>query len=307
MVLHKPNSLNMDFMDYYKILGVPKSSKPEEIKKAFRKLARKHHPDLNPNDKEAEKKFKEINEANEVLSNEVDRKKYDEYGKDWKHADSFEAAKNRQQQTGNNAGQQFNGGEYGGDFSDFFGSMFGGGRQSGNAKFRGQDVQASLNLKLSDAYTSQQQTFTVNGKNIRLTFPAGIEDGQIIKLAGYGSSGMNGGPKGDLYITFSIQNDTKFRRQGDNLYSTMTIDLYTALLGGEILVDTFDGAVKLKIAPETSSGATVKLKGKGFPVYKKEGSFGDLFINYQVTLPTQLTEEEKKLFDELKKLRQNGN
>ena len=118
---------------------------------------------------------------------------------------------------------------------------------------------------------------------------------------------MNGGPKGDLYITFSIQNDTKFKRQGDNFYSTMTIDLYTALLGGEILVDTFDGSVKLKIAPETASGATVKLKGKGFPVYKKEGSFGDLFINYQVTLPTQLTEEEKKLFDELKKLRQNGN
>ena len=306
-MLHKLNSLNMDFMDYYKILGVPKSAKPEEIKKAFRKLARKHHPDLNPNDKEAEKKFKEINEANEVLSNEADRKKYDEYGKDWKHADSFEAAKSRQQQSGAGAGQQFKSGEYGGDFSDFFGSMFGGGRQSSTAKFRGQDVQASLNLKLSDAYTTQQQTFNVNGKNIRLTFPAGIEDGQIIKLTGYGSPGMNGGPKGDLYITFSIQNDTKFRRQGDNLYSTMTIDLYTALLGGEILVDTFDGSVKLKIAPETASGATVKLKGKGFPVYKKEGSFGDLFINYQVTLPTQLTEEEKKLFDELKKLRQNGN
>ena len=297
----------MEFMDYYKILGVSKSAKPEEIKKAFRKLARKHHPDLNPNDKEAEKKFKEINEANEVLSNEADRKKYDEYGKDWKHADSFEAAKTRQQQSGNNASQQFNGGEYGGDFSDFFGSMFGGGRQSSTAKFRGQDVQASLNLKLSDAYTTQQQTFNVSGKNIRLTFPPGIEDGQIIKLAGYGSPGMNGGPKGDLYITFSIQNDTKFKRQGDNLYSSMTIDLYTALLGGEILVDTFNGAVKLKIAPETASGATVKLKGKGFPVYKKEGSFGDLFINYQVTLPTQLTEEEKKLFDELKKLRQNGN
>lgn len=298
----------MDFIDYYKILGITKAATPDDIKKAYRKLARKFHPDLNPNNNDAEKKFKEINEANEVLSNPENRKKYDQYGKDWKHADAFEAQKGRQQQqrrsSGSSGGQQFQGG----DFSDFFESMFGGaGRQSSQTRFRGQDVNAALNLKLTDAYKSQQQTFTVNGKNIRLTFPAGIEHGQVIKISGHGSPGINGGPNGDLYITFSIDNDTKFKREGSNLYSNVEIDLYTSLLGGEIIVDTFDGKVKLNVAPETQSGATVKLKGKGFPVYKKEGVYGDLYVNYQVMLPTKLSEEEKELFTKLKTIRNNEN
>lgn len=298
----------MDFIDYYKILGITKAATPDDIKKAYRKLARKFHPDLNPNNNDAEKKFKEINEANEVLSNPENRKKYDQYGKDWKHADAFEAQKGRQQQqrrsSGSSGGQQFQGG----DFSDFFESMFGGaGRQSSQTRFRGQDVNAALNLKLTDAYKSQQQTFTVNGKNIRLTFPAGIEHGQVIKISGHGSPGINGGPNGDLYITFSIDNDTKFKREGSNLYSNVEIDLYTSLLGGEIIVDTFDGKVKLNVAPETQSGATVKLKGKGFPVYKKEGVYGDLYVNYQVVLPTKLSEEEKELFTKLKTIRNNEN
>lgn len=298
----------MEYIDYYKILEIAKTASPDEIKKAYRKLARKYHPDLNPNNKEAEKKFKEINEAYEVVSDPENRKKYDQYGNDWKHADAFEANKNRQGSAQGSARQQFREGEYGGDFSDFFESMFGGaGRKNSQTKFRGQDVTATLQLKLSDVYTTQKQTITVNGKNIRLTFPAGIENGQTIKIAGHGSPGVNGGPTGDLYITFSIVNDTKFNRDGSNLYSTAEIDLYTSLLGGELLVDSFDGKVKLKIAPETQPGATVKLKGKGFPVYKKEGAFGDLYITYQVKLPTQLTAEEKELFAKLKTIRSHEN
>lgn len=298
----------MEFIDYYKILGISKSASADDIKKAYRKLARKYHPDLNPNNKEAEKKFKEINEANEVLSEPENRKKYDKYGKDWKHADVFEAQKSRAQQSQGSTEQYYQGGESAGDFSEFFESMFGGrGRQSNQTKFRGQDANASLRLKLTDVYKTQKQTITVNGKNIRLTFPAGIENGQIIKITGHGAPGVNGGPNGDLYITFSIENDTKFKRDGNNLYTNVDIDLYTALLGDDILVDTFDGKVKLKVAPETQAGSTVKLKGKGFPVYKKEGEFGDLYINYQIKLPTQLTEEEKELFVKLKSIRANEN
>ena len=150
---------------------------------------------------------------------------------------------------------------------------------------------------------SEKQTLTVNGKKIRLTIPAGVKDGQVIKIKGHGGDGMNGGPKGDLYITFAITNDTKFKLDGDNLYSTVDLDLYTAMLGGEITIDTFDGKVKLKVQPETQNGSKEKLKGKGFPVYKKEGAFGDLYVTYQISIPTNLTSKEKELLGELAKLR----
>ena len=298
----------MEFIDYYKILEITKSASQEDIKKAYRKLARKYHPDLNPNNAEAEKKFKEINEANEVLSHIENRKKYDQYGKDWKHADAFESEKNRQNNSQPNTNRTNTESEYSGDFSDFFESMFGSsGRQNSRIKFRGQDITASLQLSLTDVFTTHKQTITVNGKNIRITIPAGIENGQVIKIAGHGTPGANGGPNGDLYITFSINNNTKFKRESSNLYTDIELDLYTSLLGGEILADTFDGKVKLKVAPETQSGTTVKLKGKGFPVYKKENEFGDLFIKYKVKLPSNLTEEEKELFTKLKKIRANEN
>lgn len=296
----------MEFIDYYKTLEISKSASEADIKKAYRKLARKYHPDLNPNNKEAENKFKAINEANEVLSDPEKRKKYDEFGKDWKHADEFKKA--QQQQSQRNTNQQQDYGEFSGDFSDFFESMYGNsGGRSRQTKFRGQDLHAELHLNLKDVYTSQQQTLTVNGKNIRLTFPAGIENGQVIKINGHGTAGVNGGPNGDLYITFTIQNDTKFKRDGSNLHLTVDLDIYTALLGGDILADTFDGKVKLKVAPETQNGTKVKLKGKGFPVYKKENSFGDLFIIYQLKLPANLSQEEKELVVKLKKIRENGN
>lgn len=300
----------MEYIDYYKVLGVDKNATQEDIKKAYRKLAVKLHPDLNPNDKEAQKKFQEINEANEVLSDPEKRKKYDKYGKDWKHADQFEEA--RQQQRHANTRQPFgdNGGEHfefesGGDFSDFFESMFGGssGRsRSKQTKFRGQDVEAELQINLTDTYKTHQQTFSINGKNIRITIPAGIQDRQVIKLKGHGGAGVNGGPDGDLYIRFAIKNNTLFTRQGNDLYTTIPIDLYDAVLGGEITMDTLDGKLKLKIKPETQSGTKVRLKGKGFPEYKKDGQYGDLFITYEVKLPTNLTEKQKELFKELSKL-----
>jgi curved DNA-binding protein len=295
------------FIDYYKVLGIDKKATDKEIKKAYRKLARQYHPDLNPGDKTAEKRFKEINEANEVLSNAENRKKYDKYGKDWKHAEEFEKAK--QQQDYSNQ-QRYSGG-YGGqyseeDFSDFFSSMFGGGssRPRGRSiKYKGQDFNAELHLDLKDVYETHKRTLTVNGKNIRLTIPAGVQNGQVIKIKGHGGKGMNGGPNGDLHIKFIITNHTKFKRDKDNLYSTFDLDLYKAMLGGEITVNTFTGKVKLKVKPETQNDTMVKLKGKGFPVYKKEGQFGDLYITYKIKIPTNLSDKEKELFEELAKLR----
>jgi curved DNA-binding protein len=306
----------MDFVDYYKTLGVAKNASAEDIKKAYRKLARKLHPDVNPNDKEAHKKFQQINEANEVLSDPEKRKKYDQYGENWKHADQYEQARQQQQQAGGGFGGfgeggfgDFGGGEYtysGGEeggFSDFFESLFGGARgRRSQAKYRGQDYNAELQLSLSDAYTTHKQTLTINGKNVRITIPAGVENGQQIKLKGYGSPGANGGPNGDLFITFAIKNNTAFRREGNDLYKNEDVDLYTALLGGEKTIDTLSGKIKLKVNPETQNGTKIRLKGKGFPVYKKEGQFGDLYITWEVKLPTHLTQKQKDLFTELSKL-----
>lgn len=303
----------MDYIDYYKILGVDKKASQNEIKKAYRKLARKYHPDLNPNDHEAEKKFKQVNEANEVLGNEENRKKYDQYGKDWQHAEEFEKARARQQRTRatTGSGGDFFGGGSGvfeeSDYSDFFESMFGGAFRGGQSRrssvqFKGQDFHAELQKRLSEVAKSHKQLLTVNGKDIRITIPAGVKDGQKIKLKGYGGEGVNGGPKGDLYITFNIVNDTQFKRDGENLYKTVNLDLYTAVLGGNITVDTFDGKVKLKVKPGTQNNTQVRLKGKGFPKYKKEDKFGDLLLTFEVKIPLNLSKEEKEKFEELAKI-----
>ena len=303
----------MAFIDYYKILGLEKNATADDIKKAYRKLARKYHPDMNPNDKEAEKKFKEINEANEVLSNPENRVKYDKYGEHWKHGEEYERAQQQQRQqqqySGNFGGGGFSGADFGEgeDFSDFFQSMFGGSdgfgrssRGSSSGKFKGQDVSAELTLGLKDAAKTHQQIFDNNGKKVRITIPAGIYDGQQIKLKGHGNSGINGGPNGDLYITFNIAEDKDFKREGDNLRTSLDIDLYTAVLGGDVTIQTLDGSVSLKVKPETQNGTTVRLKGKGFPVYKKEGEFGDLYVTYNIKIPTNLTENQKELFQQLK-------
>lgn len=305
----------MAYIDYYGVLGVSKTASQDEIKKAFKKMARKYHPDLNPNDPTAKQKFQEINEANEVLSDPEKRKKYDAYGENWKHADEFEAQKQRYQQQGHsNAGGfggmgggywssadgGFSGNE--GEFSDFFESLFGSRRGSGRRSstgFKGQDYNAELHVLLRDAATTHKQILEVNGKKIRITVPAGISDGQTIKLNGQGGPGMNGGPTGDLYITFVIADDPVYKREGDNLYMNVSLDLYTAILGGEITVDTLNGKVKLKVKPETQNGTKVRLKGKGFPIYKQDGQFGDLFVTYEIKLPTHLTDKQRELFREL--------
>lgn len=306
----------MAFIDYYHVMGVAKSASADEIKKAYRKLARQYHPDLNPNNKEAEQKFKQINEANEVLGNAENRKKYDKYGEHWQHGEAYEAAQKQQQSRQQGYGSQgnpFEGYTYshqgtdGDDYSDFFSSIFGnsGSARSGGTssrKYKGQDIEASFDLNLSKAATTHQETFELNGKKIRITIPAGAYDGLQIKLKGYGQPGYNGGPTGDLYITFHIHNDTVFQREGDNLKLKVDIDLYTAILGGDIFVNTLDGKVKLKVNPLTQNGTTIRLKSKGFPKYKAEGHHGDLLITYSVLLPTKLNKEEENLFTQLKNM-----
>ena len=313
----------MAYIDYYKILGVDKTATQDDIKKAFRKLARQYHPDLNPNDANAKEKFQAINEANEVLSDPEKRKKYDEYGENWKHADEFEAQRKAyQNQQGGGGGDgeywystdgthfsEFGGegmhgfGGNGSGFSDFFEELFGhrgaGAGRGAHGAFKGQDIQGELQLTLREAATTHKQTFSVNGENLRITVPAGIANGQIIKLKGHGGKGVNGGPDGDLYITFNIADDPVFRRKDNDLYTDVNIDLYTAVLGGEVTVNTLDGQVKLKVRPGTQNDAKVRLKGKGFPVYKQDGTFGDLIVTYHVTIPTTLTDKQKDLFRQL--------
>lgn len=293
----------MDFVDYYKLLGIEKTATTKDIKNAFRKLARKYHPDLNPNDKDAKRKFQQINEANEVLSDPEKRKKYDQYGKDWQHSDQFEKQRQYQQQSSASTGSRYTQQQQEGDFSDFFESLFGGtsaGRgKARQVKFRGEDYTAELHLELIEAYKTQKQTLTANGKKIRITIPAGIENGQTIKIAGHGGKGINGGPDGDLYITFSVANHSRFKRLGNDLFTTVDLDLYKAVLGGEITIDTLNGKVKLKVKPETQNGSKVKLKDKGFPVYKNDGQFGDLYVTYIIKIPTDLTEKQRELFKQL--------
>ncbi|MEP5636363.1 MAG: DnaJ domain-containing protein, partial [Maribacter dokdonensis] len=214
----------MEFIDYYKILELDKTATQAEIKKAYRKLARKLHPDLNPNDKSAQEKFQRVNEANEVLSDPEKRKKYDQYGKDWEHAEAFEEPKKNQRRSNSNTNRTYT--SYSGqqeDFSDFFESMFGGGGFGGSTRqrtsqFKGQDLNATLNLNMTDILQEQKQTLDLGNKKIRITIPAGVEDGQTIKITSYGGEGVNGGPKGDLYLTFEIYNNTDFQRVGNDLY-----------------------------------------------------------------------------------------
>ncbi len=309
----------MAYVDYYKVLGVDKSATQDEIKKAYLKLALKYHPDKNPGNKAAEEKFKEINEAKAVLGDPEKRKKYDEYGENWKHADEYEAQKKAyQQQAGSgqwySTGGGFNkedftqfGGGYHSDnaegFSDFFDELFGSGRRRSRSEaFKGEDYTANLNLTLREAATTHKQILNINGKSVRITVPAGIANGQIIKLKGYGAQGYNGGPAGDLYITFVIADDKAFTRQGNDLHVDAHIDLYTAILGGEVLVDTLDGKVKLKVKPETDNDTKVRLKGKGFPVYRQPGCFGDLIVTLKVNMPKGLNERQRELFRQLQQI-----
>ncbi|MCO6490202.1 MAG: DnaJ domain-containing protein [Phaeodactylibacter sp.] len=301
----------MEYIDYYKILGVSKDADKEKVRKAYRKLARKYHPDLNPGDAEAEKKFKQANEAYEVLSDPEKRKKYDKYGKDWEHAEAFEQARRQQGSPGGGRTYTYTEG-FGdaGDFSEFFRSMFGdeaafGGFGRGRRQtmaFRGEDYKAELHLRLRDVYQDQKQVLTVNDNKIRLTIPAGVEDGQTIRIKGQGGPGRNGGGRGDLYMTFRIAEDPDFQRIGSDLYTTVGMSLYTAILGGKLEVPTLDGKVAITVPPESENGKKIRLKGKGMPAYKKKGQYGNLYITLQVELPGNLSEKERQLFRQLAEL-----
>lgn len=286
----------MAFIDYYKVLGVEKNATPADIRKAYRKMAKKYHPDINKDNPKAQELFQAVNEANEVLSNPEKRKKYDEYGEHWKHADEFETQKssyNPFEGYGSTSGW----GDFSrsagntSDFSDFFEQLFGGTR-SRRTQHAARDINATLSISLRDAAVTHKETFSVNGENIRITIPAGITDGQKIRLRGRGTPDARG-ERGDLYITFKIEPDTIFGREGDNLTLTVAVDVFTLILGGEIKIPTLDGEVMLSIKANTAPDSKLRLKGKGFPVYKSEGAKGDLIITIKTELP-QLDEQQKE-------------
>jgi curved DNA-binding protein len=301
----------MEYKDYYKILEVDKSASKEDIKKKYKKLARKYHPDVNPGNKEAEEKFKAINEAHEVLSDEEKRKKYDTLGADWKRYEQAGDAggfdwEQYAQAGGRGRQRHYTNADFNqGDFSDFFSSVFGdmggGGRSSQRRTmaFKGQDYAAELTLTTEEAYQGVQKTITVTGKNLRITIKPGVEDGQTIRLKGNGAPGANGGENGDLYITLRIAPDPRYTRQGSDLYVDTPVPVYLAALGGEALVHYPGGQVKIKIKPGTQNGTLLRLKGKGFPVYNQAHQQGDLFVKVNLQLPENLTDQEKDLFRQL--------
>ncbi|HYH16204.1 MAG TPA: J domain-containing protein [Flavisolibacter sp.] len=297
----------MEFVDYYKILEINTSANADDIKKAYRNLARTYHPDLNPNDKEAHKKFQRINEAYEVLGDPEKRARYDLYSKDAERAQRFEQARQQHQQyqqayaATETASQSEPEGNH---FSTFFEALFGAGktkgRQAQETKSRGQDYETKVYLRLQDVYATHQRALTIKGRQSLITIPAGVEDGQQLQVKGLGAPGN---PPGDLYITFHIADDPTFKRNGSDLHTTVDLDLYTAVLGGEVTMSTLSGKLKLKVPPGTQNGTKVRLKGKGFPVYKQEGQYGDLYITYQIKIPTGLSERERALFTQLSQLK----
>jgi curved DNA-binding protein len=311
----------MEYRDYYKILGVDKKASQDEIKKAFRKLAVKYHPDKNAGDKTAEAKFKEISEANEVLSDSEKRRKYDTLGENWQHyqqqggnAQDFDWS--RYGNPGAGGGQTFSSSDFGGmfgggegGFSDFFDTLFrgqGGGSRRKSSKtmhFKGQDAHAELPVTLDEAYHGAEKIFSINDQSIKLKIKRGIADGQTLRLAGKGYPGMNGGANGDLMITIRVDKHPLFNRIDDDLYCDLPVDLYTAVLGGKEELKTFKGKIKLDIPIEASNGKTLRLKGLGMPVYGKTNQFGDLYVKIDIQTPKNLTPQEIKLFKELAALR----
>lgn len=303
----------MAFIDYYKVLGIDRNATQGDIRKAYRRLAKLYHPDTNKDNPNAQERFQEINEANAVLSDPEKRKKYDEYGEHWVHAEEYEAQRRQyEQQYGQGTGQGFGGFNFGGfgdftrtsgnneGFSDFFEQLFGGARRRNNrTPLRGQDYESELSLSLRDAATTHKQVLTVGGETVRVTIPAGIADGQRLKLRGHGGAAPQGGTRGDLYVTFRIAPDKTFTRVGNDLHITVHIALTTAVLGGEITVPTLHHDVRLKVKAGTQPDSKLRLRGKGFPIYKHEGSFGDLIISINITIPTTLSEQQRTFFTKL--------
>lgn len=302
----------MDYKDYYKILGVAKSASQADIKKAYRGLAKKYHPDKNKGDKAAEDRFKDISEAYEVLGDPEKRKRYDQLGSNWKQ---YQQTGGQQQYYRNQPGGGFQG--FGGDpadmfgnggFSDFFQQFFGGGggfhSQGGSTRAsRGHDYEAEMEISLQEAYTGTLRLLNLNNQQLRITTKPGVEDGQVLRIKGKGAPAMGGGQTGDLYIKVQVSRHPNFERKGDDLYTTLSISLYTALLGGDAQVNTLAGQLKLRIPEGTQQGKALRLRGKGMPRYGKPDQYGDLYVKIEVMLPTNLTAEEKDLVQKLRDLR----
>jgi len=311
----------MEYKDYYKILGVEKTATQDEIKKAYRKLAMKYHPDRNPGNKSAEEKFKEITEANEVLSDPDKRKKYDTLGANWKQYqhtggqgfdDFFTNFGGGRRQTGSGSSYEFNGnlndifGGMGGGFSDFFESFFGGRGGGFGGRTQQQktavDVEAILNVSLEDAFNGSEKTINVDGKKLKIKVIPGTKDGQKLRLKGLGRSKTADGTKGDLYLNIHVLQHPFYEIKENTLYYNLDVDLYTAVLGGKENIRTLDGkTISINIPEGTESEKKLRLKGLGLI---DNGVRGDLFVDIHVTVPKNLNKEEKELFKKLKSLRQ---
>jgi curved DNA-binding protein len=315
----------MDYKDYYKILGVDKKASQDEIKKAYRKLALKYHPDKNPNNKAAEEKFKEINEAYEVLGDPVKRKKYEELGANWKQYQQYAGAPGAgyYQWSGTPGGSRSRmefegdlGDLFGGTgFSDFFKQFFGGeftsqgfqsggrGRSSKQRAMNGQDYKAELSISLEEAHNGASHIINVNNEKLRINIKKGVEDGQVLRVREKGGKGAYGGESGDLYITVKITPHYLFSRKGDDLHCEVPLDIFNALFGGSLKVHTFKGDMSIKIPKETENGRTFRLKEMGMPHYENSNRFGDLYVKVILSLPKNLSKEELILFKKLAELR----
>lgn len=300
----------MEYKDYYKVLGVEKSASQDDIRKAFRKLAVKFHPDKNPGDKKAEERFKEINEANEVLSDPDKRKKYDQLGANWKQYEQAGYQPGARGQQGNPFGQYYEGDPsefFGGNdgFSDFFSQFFGGGGSrmrsgAGQRARAGHDYQAEADLTLDEAYRGTSRVINLDGHKIRISTKPGAYDGQLLRIKGKGAPGAGGGAAGDLYVRIKILPHPLFQRDGDDLVKTKSIDLYTAVLGGKVDVQTLTGKLKMTVPAGTQPGQTLRLKGHGMPVYGKENQHGDLLVKLNVNIPKNLSAEQRTMFEKLR-------
>ncbi len=289
--------------DYYNILGVNRNATEREIKQAYRRLARQHHPDVNPGDKSAEEKFKQINEAYEVLSDKEKRQKYDKYGDQWQYADQFEKARQASGWSFSQGGQRVYSSEedIGSIFDDLLRGF--GGRAGRPQPRKGRDIEFPLEVTLEEAYSGTTRTLNMaDGKRLEVKIPPGVKDGSRVRISGKGAEGY-GGVKGDLYLVTSVRPHRLFRRRGDDLYVDVSVPLTVAVLGGEVKVKTLKGSqLSLKIPPETQNERSFRLKGQGMP-HLGNSSRGDLLARVKVLLPTKLTDEEKELFQKLSRLR----